>query len=356
MGDGSMNTRRVLAALGVILVSLFFGGPRVACADQGWLHPGETFCSTWQAGQLKPGGAAGGGIAEVTIVAVDGDKVIGVVQSFADLRQMGFANPVPQVGIGGFAGTLEQYSDYWISPAKLAAIPNDPPHGSTVAHVSYKTPGGNVDCIQWTEQTPTSYENHVFDAQTGFCYHFATQGASGAAADGDFLGMRDLNLPWANEAPPDWVKTVKVLHYRGNVQYQNAFVNIPTAVALDMTISDRGNGWLMFTDNTQVQVGNSPPIPSQSVFASGNAQIGGVWIGPATLANLQQGQVIDQDAITQMKTVVSSVDGNSVTISQSSPCGQRDYQYDKQTGIMTGWGFTDVQLKQRTVLQLQSKE
>ncbi len=353
-----MNMRRASTAFGAILVTLFLVGPRIARADQNWEHPGLTFCGTWQSGKLSPDGrgVAGGGIAEATIVAVDGDKVIGVSQTFADLRTMGFAAPVPMEGINGFVGTLEQYTDYWIAPSKLATLPNDPSQGQTVAHVSWKTPGGNVDCIQWVVQTPTSYENHVFDAKTGFCYHFATQGAGGTAADGDFLGMRDLGLPWANDPPPDWVKTVKVLHYRGSVQYQNAFVNVPTNVALDMTVTDRGNGWLLFTDSTQVQVGNSPPIPSQSVFASGAAQIGGVWLGPASLANLQQGQVIDQDSITQQKTVVSSVNGNSVVITQGSPCGERDWEYDKRTGIMTGFSFTNVQLKQRTVLQLQGKE
>jgi hypothetical protein len=320
-----------------------------AQADQGWLHPGATYCSTWQAGQLKQGGAAGGGIGQLTIVAIDGDKVIGVIQSFADLRTMGFPAPVMMQNVNGFAGTLEQYTDYWIAPSRLATIPNDPNQGSTVAHVSWKTPSGNVDCIQWTEQTPTSYENHVFDASTGLCYHFATRGAKGAAADGDFLGARDLNLPWANQPPPDWVQTVKVLHYRGSVQNQNAFVNIPTNVAVDMTVTDRGNGWLMFTDTSQVQVGNSQPIPGQAIFASGTAQIGGVWIAPAALANLQQGQVIDQDPITQLKTIVSTADANSVVISQGSPGGERDYRYDKQTGVLTGMAFTNVQLKQRMV-------
>jgi hypothetical protein len=343
---------------GALLCSLLaLAFARVAKADN-WLHNGLTISSTWQAGKTSPYGqaTAGGGISEASIVAVDGDKVIGVITTFDDLRAMGFPDPVPTQGVIGFAGTLEQYQDYWISPVKLAAIPNDPSQGSSVAHVSWKIPTGTVDGIEWTEQTPSSYEDHVFDARTGLCYHFATRGSSGTAADGDFLGSRDLNLPWANDPPPDWVQTVKVLHYRGQVQNANAFVNIPTSVAMDMTVGDRGNGWLMFTTTSQTQVGNSPPIPGQGVFASGVAQVGGVWAGPASLANLQQGQVIDQDPITQMKTVVSSVTPTSVVITQANRCGQRDYQYDKQSGILTQWDFINAQLKQRTILQLAGKE
>jgi hypothetical protein len=358
MAIGLMG-KSVLAA--AVLALLMPQSLRADAAPQNsWLHEGLVISGTWIAGQLNLNGrgTAASGVSQIQIVCIDGDKVIGVTHSFSDLRLMGLRDPVPLGNAAGVVVSLEQCGDVWLSPAKLAALPNDPAHGSTVAPISWKTPAGNVNCVEWVQQSPSSYTDHVFDAKTGLCYHFANRGIQGNNESGDFLSMRDVTVPWAHEAPPAWVPTLKALHYRGNSVSRAGpqLVNIPTQVTADMSVIDRGNGWLLFSDVTGVQVGQSLPIPGKNQMASGRCEIGGVWAGPTALAALKTGQVLDQDPITNVKTSVASVTNDSVIISCINASSERDFEYDKQSGILKSSSSIDGQLKQQTTLQLQSRE
>ena len=74
------------------------------------------------------------------------------------------------------------------------------------------------------------------------------------------------------------------------------------------------------------------------------------------MGDFQQGQVIDDDPVTKMQTVVSKISDDSIVISQQSAGGEMDSQYDRGTGMLMGSGFVNVLAQQQITVRLQSRE
>ena len=68
--------------------------------------------------------------------------------------------------------------------------------------------------------------------------------------------------------------------------------------------------------NGYALVQGQPRFPTKGIFVSGRGQYDGFFAGPVALAKLQQGQVLDEDSITHIKTVVTQTDDHTVTMAQ----------------------------------------
>ena len=174
----------------------------------------------------------------------------------------------------------------------------------------------------------------------------------------DFISARDVMAPWANEAAPDWVAKVRELHYRGSITSHGSLPTIPNVLTFDMEATARGRGWAQYTVVSAQHTQGAPDIPpGRAEIASGRNQIGGMWAGPAALEKLRQGQVLDEDPVTKMRTVVSRVDVPfTVVIASTNAAGEVDSQYDKRTGMLIGSSFYDVLTMQQRTLKLQGRE
>jgi len=144
--------------------------------------------------------------------------------------------------------------------------------------------------------------------------------------------MRDLKIPWAADPMPEWVGSTNVLHFRGTF----AIGGSPAArQRLDISITDHNNGWAH--TETRITFGSQQAADKrQDVW--GSAEFGGLWAGPAGLAMLQKGQVLDDDPIAKTRTFVRFIDNKSVVIASANDTGvaERDWRYDKATGMLTG--------------------
>jgi hypothetical protein len=124
-----------------------------------------------------------------------------------------------------------------------------------------------------------------------------------------------------------------------------------------MEAEAHGRDWVEFSVVSTQQMQGAPNIPpAKSELAFGRAEIGGLWAGPAALGRLRQGQVLDEDPVTQMRTAVSRVDDASVVITASNAAGEVDSQYDKGTGMLIASSFYNVLSMQQRTLKLQSRE
>jgi len=218
----------------------------------------------------------------------------------------------------------------------------------------------------------TSYSDHVYDAKTGLVIHEASssQGAPpklvgpGDFGRGDttitrneFVSMRDLSIPWAAEPVPDWVANVGELQYRGSMTSRGPLPTVPNVLALDLQPVTHGHGWIEFSVTSSQRTQGAPATPpGKTDLAFGRSEIGGLWIGPQALAQFHPGQVLDEDPVTKMHTVVSRVDNSSVVISSANAAGQIENQYDKRTGMLIASSFYDVLTMQQRMYKLQNHD
>jgi hypothetical protein len=317
-------------------------------------------------------GTSGTGFNEATVAAIDGDKAVIAVQLFGNAGQLGNNVPVPLQGGSNFIAPVDQAGDLWMSPDKLAALHTDANTGLLVTSVPWKTDGGMINAIRVQSVSGGGYALHIFDPKTGLCLHVATAQRGTAPKnvgpgdfgqgdvslnETDFVGKRDLVVPWANQAMPDWVGGIKALHYGGSIISRGPLPMPPNQVTMDLTANSHGLNWAQMDCVSQVVMQGAPQsAATKSEVFFGRAQFAGLWANAASLANLQQGQVLDDDPITKMKTTVTQINGNAVTIAQQNAGGEIDNQYDKTTGLLIGSSYFSVLSLQQISVQLNSRE
>ncbi|MGO8816224.1 MAG: hypothetical protein ACLQVG_16425 [Terriglobia bacterium] len=388
----------MLAAFALPVSALGADSAHGPVPDLPWLHEGLLLTYTWYAA-IAPGngsyyeeddqgnmilhstgqrymrhtqtGTSGSGWSQIAVVCIDGDKVVLATNTFGDAGSLGRNTPVPQGGSSAVAEVRDP-GDYWMDPAKLMSL-----RTVTAAHVLVTRGGWNagnktIDAVRVQVVKDASYSDHVYDAKSGLCIHVASssRGAPpklvgpGDMGQGDttitrndFINARDVMAPWANEPTPDWVARIRELHYRGSITSHGPLPTVPNVLSLDMEATARGRGWAEYSVVSTQHTQGAPDIPPAKIeLASGRNQIGGMWAGPAALAQLRQGQVLDQDPITKMRTVVSRADDASVVIAATNAAGEIDSQYDKRTGMLIGSSFYDVLTMQQRTLKLQGRE
>jgi hypothetical protein len=382
-----------------VVVAAAAPGARAQGELPAWLHEGACLTFTWDAA-VAPGngsdyrpdehgdwvnsatgehysrstqhGTSGSGWSQAVIASIDGDKAVVGVQSFGDAGALGRNVPVPLQGGSSFVTPIDQGGDYWISPAKLAALHTDANAGTLVELVRWQAADRIVPAIRVQIISHGSYSLHIFDAKSGLCLHYATA-VRGAApklvgpgdmgqrdvtlTHGDLVGQRDLAIPWARDVMPAWLPKLKALHYAGSIVSRGVLPTVPNDVKLDLLVTDRGQNWVQLDSTSSMAMQGAPAIPpSTSTLAFGRAQFAGLWAGPASLATLHRGQELDNDPITRMKTVVARIDDHSLVISQHNDAGEITSEYDKATGMLTASSFVNCLSQQQLTVKLQSRE
>jgi hypothetical protein len=363
-----------------------------------WLHEGLVLTYTWYAA-VAPGngsyyeeddhgdmilhstgqrysrsmqtGTSGSGWTQITVTCIEGDKVVLESSSYANAGSLGKNASVPQ-GTSSSVAALMDPGDYWMDPAKLASLHTMPANHILVSRVAWKAGDSSVDGIRVQVLNSSSYSDHIYDAKTGLCVHVASssQGAppklvgpgdfgrgDTTITRNDFVSSRNITIPWASEPTPDWVASIRALHYRGSITSHGPLPTVPNVLTLDMEATARGRNWVQFSATSTQRTQGAPDIPpSKSELAFGRSELDGLWAGPAALAQLRQGQVLDEDPVTKMRTVVSRVDDSSVVIAAANAAGEIDNQYDKRTGILLASSFYNVLSMQQRTLKLQGRE
>ena len=364
-----------------------------------WLHEGLVLTFTWYAAQAAGNGSdyaedenggwidratgrrlartpqqgtSGSGWTQVTVTCIDGDRVAVVTNSFANAGALGNNQPVPQNMSESAIAPVADPGEYWMDPAKLATLHSVPAQRILVTRVAWRVSDRATDAIRVQVIKDGNYSEHVYDAKTGLCLHFASSARGPAPkyvgpgdmgkgdttlTHGDFVRARDISVPWAHEAMPDWIGRIHALHYRGPVISRGPLPSTNTVYFADLQFVARGAGWA----EAEVTLGTQTPglprtPPGTGKLVSGRNQFAGLWAGPQALAGLQRGQVLDEDPVTKMRTVVAKIDDRTVVISQRNAAGEVDSEYDRQTGMVTASSFFNVFSKQQWTLRLQGRE
>jgi hypothetical protein len=292
-------------------------------------------------------------LGQTRVLAIDGNSVALDSVTFNLEQNLGFGDPILQPSMSQVADVSS--NDYWKSPVVLAGEATDASKGILVTRVTWPFREQRRDAVRIQITNDRLYQLEIYDLQTGICLHVASAWVSGADADthitrSDLIRMRDLAIPWSSEPIPQTALNSNSMHYIGQLKRGGVYARLaPQAVTIDFMLKKRGLRWIWFDTKGTVSglMVATPPI------LYGPGEFCGLWIGPKSAASFQQGQILDNDPDTKMKTVVSKINGQSVEITSSNMSSGRACVYDLATGIQTAWAEYDAPTQTSQVMQRQ---
>jgi hypothetical protein len=200
------------------------------------------------------------------------------------------------------AFTVKSGGAIWIDKNILMGYATD--QQTQIVDAPWQIDGRTFDTRSVTTLGTDSASRFVWDRGTGLL--LANQICSGAMRPGmkdpfmrqntsniSFKSFRQLDVPWAGAPFPEWAKTVRKLHYRGQqtlVGGVGPTISSPFSNTVEFT--ERGESWAIGISTTEY-----PQQPaSKSAIATGSAALGGYWMNPDALAKLEAG-VVDEDQV-----------------------------------------------------------
>ena len=304
-------------------------------------------------------GSGGHGYSQVNVVLLD--RALAVL----DIRSYGLPDPsggLPRLhSNGGAVGLPGAGGEYWLHPNALRQAVGLRAQGLTVLRMPYPLGGRRHNGVRFQSVSAAGGQAWVFDEDTGVLLYSGFSSVGGVVPGpvkqghtpgrGTVLGLnrlvdvRVVNLPWSFSPAPEWVARLNVVRYTGVAAVTvpgSGTAQIPVALTLERTTA--GAHWARY-NQTLVQggVGGLPANTEQSVRVFGPAQIGGLWIHPNVLAQLNPGRVLDRDPITRMTTTVSQAGRPDIIMITEGHDGQRlDLGYDRGSGMLVYVGLLEI--------------
>jgi hypothetical protein len=304
-----------------------------------------------------PTGSAHGFLVS-NILAMEQNAVIGM-NNFSMFTPTGPLSAVSGIGAITTAGGNEA----WLGPEarkKILAL-NTPEINALRGPFTLNKQ--KYDAIYVSAKSNSSSHYWIYDEKTGILLRggSATSGAApGVTGQNEaagastiltlisFAGMRTPDLPWAKGEAPQWVATFKGLSYKGTVT-----VTVPGSVGGAFPIEastapkQRGAGWVeTVTTLTQKNQMGLPPLTTQSTLVSSSRSLLGLFVPPASLRELKDGQVLDRDPVTGFTyTVAGTVQAAGgrtlVVIREAGQAHATDCGYDRESGLLMTFSKLD---------------
>jgi hypothetical protein len=320
-------------------------------------------------------GTGGHGYTQIDVTALQPQAAV------LSVRSWGFVNGntnggVLPLGAAAGIGLPGAGGDFWLSPAVLQQIQPSNQQGLRIMPMPYPLGNQTFDAVRFHYTQGGNEQVWVFDKQSGVLLYSGsvTMGALANAQTQEggagvqkmmtvniFKGLRPLDLPWRAAQASAVAQQMQALHYEGTLTVTiPGSPQFPLKQEADIQVTQRGPNWILYNQTDTVGRGNPsgvPPQTSQSMRAAGPGQIGGLWLPPEGLANLQPGQTLDQDPQTGIRTVVGQAPNGQrpvVVISEQGQSFTAEYCYDKETGLMVGLAYQDRVLNYTTQMQLAS--
>lgn len=303
----------------------------------------------------REGGGAGMAYQFVDLAAVSGNVAAIDIKSYSYNPNDHSLWYLTHLGAATHAGA----NDWFIHPdalRKLLATFQDPNGNTRVVRLPYPMEDGKTyQAIRiQTKVGSGSYTAYTFDEQTGYLLRsvLVSQkklvGLQGGQYDSrrnlqvfTFKGARQLNWPWMNAPLPQWTNQVQQMQYRGSITtiMPNAPQLPSPPIESQLTVLARGQDWLRIQMKLREWTVLNNMSEGTAELVSGRGSVGGLFIPPAALGQLQVNQVLDQDPITRISTVVSYVgpapDGRAVVgIAEVGNKFRADYVYETQGGML----------------------
>jgi len=298
-------------------------------------------------------GASGAGYNVVSVGAIGG----GLVQLSTKLYTLDTTTRKCLFSVGGgMVGHAGCAADYWIHPEVLKQVQETNAGGVRILRMPYPVQGKVYQAIRFQSEDARSYNAWVYDLETGLLIYHGSRaqgkpiltppiGDTGRPGIGQgstqlvtgwLAEVRDIDVPWKDAAPPEWIKTFGRLSYSGLQRTMAAGTNLDRPMTITITPKARGDAWVRFGSYGVIQsYPGMPPEEARTEGACGGATICGLWVPPAGLTSLRRGQVIESHALVGTTVSVSNVGPGFVTFTETGPLHRIDFTYDTRSGMMS---------------------
>lgn len=247
------------------------------------------------------------------------------------------------VGLPSAAGGL------WIHPAALKTVEEINQDGVRIIRGPWHIGQADRAAIMIQTSSRDAWRLRVFDLETGILLVDATQTAiitrdvaGTQTTHTAFVGIRQLDIPWAGAKPPEWTKTFQSADYAG--QYTAAMPGgqpMVQQLAMRVEAGERlGDVMKLRWARQDSQGPGMPPITAKWESLAGGDGFLGLWTPPEGLAKLKEGQMLDKDPFTKVTLTVGRpmpmADGRALVVIAREGPGFSEYQgYDPKSGILT---------------------
>jgi hypothetical protein len=297
-------------------------------------------------------GAGGGGFFQLTILAADPQAVAAETRTFVLSDPQ--AGRVTLAAAGALVGTSAALSDYWLSPAALAAKPDTKNGGLTVRRMPYPLRGHVYNAIVIEMRSGISYERKTYDLETGLLLASSTSsvGTGGYAPNPNgtstlvagattitstmLADLRQLRLPWLSDPRPESIARGTRINYDGT--YTTTIPGSPEvsqSLSTNFVFGEPRALWApaRFSSSLMPLFGGRPQ-ESVADRAMGAATTLPMWIQPQTISRLAPGTVVDDDPVTHFRTTYLGVFGGLAVVVEEGPYNRSRVSFDMRTGML----------------------
>jgi hypothetical protein len=278
---------------------------------------------------------SGAGFTSVDVVAIDSNFVVLDVASWGKVGHAG----VILLARHGHVGPASRGGEFWLHPDVLRGATGRAGGNLRIVRMQATAHGKTFDVLRFQDEAEDHRYVQQFDVTTGILVSAATRAgpADGkrTQTDTQFMSRRRIERSWLKLAPPPWIAAVRGFTLQG--QLSTVMPGVPPMpgppVRGTATITRRGARWLEYDVTTSVGgLQGWPASTNAGTEVSGIAQVGGVWLPPAGLAALRNGQVLDEDPTIGIRQVVTAADGKTVTIRSGSFTDSTEFMYEVASG------------------------
>jgi hypothetical protein len=296
--------------------------------------------------------SGGVGYAQINIVAVDPELIAADARSFLiiDLK----SHTCSATSVAGLTGNGDELGMYWINPARLANMDQQAERGERINRVQYTLNNNTYDALSIVSASNAGYVSRIYDLKTGLLLassssdtgqnvntldknNTITPGAgSSYISHSRLVSVRQVDIPWAEERLPRWIKAVRQIDYQGGYTAILQGGALPGyGMAVSFSIGQVSHGCMQARMMTRTEIGNGlPPQESTVDRCFGSAMLAGLWVPPDALQQLNPNQLIDNDPITRFRTTFVGVQGQSAIFVEQGPAETTQTAYDLQSGVL----------------------
>ncbi len=288
-------------------------------------------------------------------------NIVGMTENQIAVDARSYTVVDPQNGVPvtttavGYVGTPEQLGDYWINPAKLAREQELNQGGVRIRRLEYPLNNKIYKAISFETRNAQGYQRSTYDLETGLLISgggstsvnagftpnpngTSTPSSNTSITQTFFNEVKETNLPWANDALPQWLAPGATITYAGS--YISRIPNVPempwkysASFTLDKAI---GTSFVCKQHSIlDMGMGGQPQVTNTDRCLGVN-MVGSFYISPQTLQSMQPNQVIDQSPITKRRVVYAGIQNGLASIYDQGPLDTQQFLYDTRSGNLVG--------------------